>query len=764
MTHAEFLRRLLAATTTSAVADAINAFSEAHPDHIDWKPVGRANNRGTIEVGGDPGKMLVERVTNAIDAILDHEHDRRGGLPRCRTPREAAQSWLGVSPDGLHSMTPADRRRIANKVVMTIHDGDSRDRRTVDIRDFGQGLSAAQMPTTILSLNEGNKLNKFHLAGAYGQGGSSTFAASSYTLIATRSAADANAPVAFSLVYYQDLPAEQYKHGQYVYMVWDGRPLETPLPAADFQSGTLVRHYGYDLSGYPSPLGERSVYGLLQQGLFDPVMPVWLEDKPHNYRRVIKGSRNALNGAADEEAGETTGPEVAHRMELFHARLGDFGTLGIEYWVLPYRERTRPNAAFVNPLRPIIFTHNGQSHGDLPASIIKKDAELPYLTSRIVVHLDCNGLSPAAKRGLFVSNREDVRSGEVLRAIREELVRALRSDEELGRLNTEAEQQGLRARDEDAERRIRSEVARMLRVMGLQALDPVGGAGPADAQQPVTRPGRPRGPRPPVIPIPVVEPPTLLEFVGDRPVKFYPGQRRYLRIRTNAPSSYHSADPARSRFNLIVPAGLTHAGTTPLNGGRMRVMVDALADARIGSTGTITLDLTRPGMEPLRARLDYEITPMPETPPTGARISLPPFNPVPVTGPDDENWTRLEWPEDVSQVASQAVFNDGHLTIYYSLAFPNFVQAKARIERQSIPLAESYRQRYEIWVCMHSLLIWEEQRARDAAPQTQGEAQPPLTDEQQERVERAERCRLAVLASMFAAQEVQRPEVAATDE
>lgn len=755
MTQDQFLSALLAATTSAAVSDLVNKFCEEHPAEVNWQPVGnRPNNRGTIDIGGDTGKMLVERVTNAIDAVLDAEFVRRNGLPRCQSPREAAQRWLGVSPDGLHKMTIGERRKLADRVIVTVHEGDSRDKRTVDIRDFGLGLTSQQMPSTILSLNEGNKLNKFHLAGAYGQGGSSTFAASNFTLIASRSATPGSGPVAFSLVLYQDLPAEEFKYGSYVYMTWAGAVLEAAMEATAFKPGTLVRHYGYDLSQYPSPLGDRSVYGLLQQGLFDPIIPVWLDDKPHTNHRVIKGSRNGLNGAVDEgeeEGGEAPG-KVEYGSELFHASLGDFGTLGIEYWVLPHKgANKRPNAAFVNPLKPVVFTHNGQSHGSLPASIIKKDAGLPYLANRIVVHLDCNRLSPTAKRGLFVSNREDVRTGEVQRAIREELINALKSDEDLGRLNTEAEQRGLNERDLDAEKKIRTEVARMLRVMGFQSLEAIGGSSQGEADQP-TRPGRSRlGPRPPVVPIPVVEPPTLLEFVGDRPIKFYPTQRRYLRVRTNAPSTHHSPDLARSRFNPIVPPGLILAGTTPLNGGRMRVMVEAPADAHIGATGSIALELMRPGLESLRTQVEYEIVVMPETPPAAARIGLPPFNPIAVNGPDDPNWEERGWPADVSQVASEAIFSNGHLNIYYSLAYPNFVQTKMRLERTSTALAESFRLRYQLWVCMHSLLIWQEQQQQPAPGAMQNQ---PERAEGSEQHERAERCRLAVLATMFAAQEV----------
>jgi len=59
-------------------------------------------------------------------------------------------------------------------------------------------------------------------------------------------------------------------------------------PPQEFAGGTMVRHYGYDLSHYANPFGTNSVYGLLQRTLFDPVIPVWLDTRVHGYRRTIK--------------------------------------------------------------------------------------------------------------------------------------------------------------------------------------------------------------------------------------------------------------------------------------------------------------------------------------------------------------------------------------------------------------------------------------------------------------------------------------------
>ena len=369
MISTELLQALLQATAAEQVESAIEALRASQPD-IGTMPFGRReNNRGIIEVSTDPGRSLIERVTNGIDAVLEQGHDEHGGIPAARTPKEAAAAWLGVPNLGLSEMTANERRTLARHVQITLLEGEGKAARTVEIRDAGIGLSPAMMPDTILSLNESNKIQKHYLAGTYGQGGSSTLAVSKFTVIASRAPGSA---VGFTVAFFQDLPPEQYKTGRYVYLALSGTVLEADVPDSEFPVGTVVRHIGYDLSNYGSPLGPNSVYGLLNQVLFDPILPVWLDNHIHHYRRVIKGSRNALNGATDE-GDDSRGPSLTHRMPLFYVNLGDFGRIGIEYWVLsrPAPEATTtPIAAFVNPKRPIVLTINGQTHAELPQSLV----------------------------------------------------------------------------------------------------------------------------------------------------------------------------------------------------------------------------------------------------------------------------------------------------------------------------------------------------------------------------------------------------------
>jgi hypothetical protein len=171
----DYLLAFLRAETSGEIGQLLDNLFEQFGDRIKLIPLGnRENNRGQVEIGTDPGKGIVERITNGIDAVLELEHDRHNGRPECRSPREAAVSWLNVPSKGLFDLSPAKRRELASSVVVTVSDGDDKTHRTISVVDSGIGLKPEDMPSTILSLGESNKVEKLYLAGAFGQGGSST--------------------------------------------------------------------------------------------------------------------------------------------------------------------------------------------------------------------------------------------------------------------------------------------------------------------------------------------------------------------------------------------------------------------------------------------------------------------------------------------------------------------------------------------------------------------------------------------------------------
>ncbi|MCB1281784.1 MAG: hypothetical protein KDB18_09705, partial [Salinibacterium sp.] len=602
------------------------------------------------------------------------------------------------------------------------------------------GIEPEDIPQTILSLNADNKMDKLHLSGAFGQGGSATFASSEYTLIASRKrATDGSGVIGFTIVTYIP-PVGEQKLGRYAYLTCGGEVLQATSAPVDFPEGcaTVIRHFGYDLEAYPNPLGPRSLYQRMQSTLFDPVIPFWFENRLHSYNRTIKGSRTALNKG--EEGGKS-----AH-VQRFVSELSEFGRVKIEYWVL---QPGNKNNVFVNPRRPILLTINGQTHAEWSATLVRKDAELVYLTPRLVVHLDCNGLTFDAKRALFVSNREDSRTGLVQHLLQEELLKGLRSDEVLKELEEQARMAGSQKLDEEAEKTMRREVAKMLKDFGFSVKEPVGGAkvGPGGTGGGGGGGGGPRTPEK----IELADPPTFVKFLS-KLTTFYPGQRRFIGIKTDAHSNYHNPDhPETSKFNFIGQAPIQVAGTTALNGGRMRVILAAGENAEIGGEGVVAVELHRDGMTTLSAQLPFTIVEKPEKKGIGANINLP-FIDCQAISPGDDQWVGLGWPSDVHQVAADYVYLESKdtLQIRYSDAFPKYDQCARRMLLKSKASGESFKARFRIWLITNIVIHWQDTQVDETKIQDEAAVENDMIDDYR----RDEIRRLAKSAIMYAEREV----------
>ncbi len=753
-----FLNSLLEATNTQQVETALAAYLASNAASAKFQPVGRRpNNRGAIEVASDAARSMIERVTNMLDALLELEHEKHGGTPSCQSPREASSAWLNVpEKEGLSALSNKQRQDLAAKAIVRLEPGEGSQSRLVTVIDRGIGIEPDRLEGTILSLNESNKIQKHYLAGTYGQGGSSTFAFCKYAVIVSRRSGSDR--VGFTLVKYEDLPAEEFKTGRYVFLVMDDAPLEVAATEEDIEHGTIVRHFGYDLTGYTSALGSKSVYGILGRIMFDPVSAIRFENQVHNWNRTIKGARNALNGAVDDGDDSSKGPSLDHHVSMFNINLGDYGSIGIEYWVLARPEpvkgkkRTKPAENFVDATKPVVLTHNGQNQGEITGRIIKdaKDgADLPFLQTqgRMICHLNCDRLSPNAKRLLFSSTREQSREGYMLDRIRSELVGALKADDELVRLNEEAREQSLKEKDEDAQKNMRRQVAKLLRIAGAALHEAGGTKDQKDGDKEIKDKPSPVKP----LPIEAKDPPTFLRIVWDdeKEMPFYAGQRRYIRIETDANSDYHDPDDLNaSRMNFAVGDDLCVFGTSPLKGGRMRLGAECLESVVVGSAGSIRVELYRKGLPALSDEREYCITDPPEPKERSHSSTFPDFEVIAVSGPDDDDWEYVcENPDDVdvTRHASNFVMNEGKLYVYYSEAFPRFLTEVRRFEQQNDALASSFRSRYEMWLAVHSLLMYQE---------IESETGLELPEVAAEEMRRQERSRLAVIAAMVASQEV----------
>ncbi len=180
----------------------------------------------------------------------------------------------------------------------------------------------------------------------------------------------------------------------------------------------------------------------------------------------------------------------------------------------------------------------------------------------------------------------------------------------------------------------------------------------------------------------------------------------------------------------------------------MRIGVECSVSVVDGATGAVLVELHRQGLPVLSDEREYRIIGAPRPREPERQSSLPDFEVIPVPGPQDSNWMYIcddTDDVDVTRHASNFTANEGKLYIYYSEAFPRFATEVKRFERQNDAMASSFRTRYEMWVAVHSLLMYE---------QLEREELPEFTDEQAEAFWRQERVRLGVIAVMVASQEV----------
>ena len=180
------LAKAISAAKTAEDIEHLLAAAEAELGRQHWRDLGdRPNNAGTVQIASSAASALIERVTNAIDGMLELKaEEHAGALPA--SPRDAAREWFAVPRHGIGELSDSERRMLASNIRVILEDSGDPCRPTVRVIDRCIGQHPADAQATLLSLNENNKVGKPYLQGAYGQGASATYRFGKYTLIVTR--------------------------------------------------------------------------------------------------------------------------------------------------------------------------------------------------------------------------------------------------------------------------------------------------------------------------------------------------------------------------------------------------------------------------------------------------------------------------------------------------------------------------------------------------------------------------------------------------
>lgn len=309
MRDSELLRLLVSACTTAQVEAILRRLRVVSPEEyffdpdgnptarwrlgfLHWVPIGRdRGNSGRIKLAGEPTGPVAERCVNAMEAIIELERLRellvnpRAAMPS--TPRDAVLRYFDLPRlDEIPAMNPDERRekqqlinavRKKLEVHLTFEDREF----AFLVRDQGMGQPSDRVHTTLLSLGHTDKADKPYLIGVFGQGGSSAFAASHYSVLVTRRAPDLlpkGQPdrVGWSIV--REIKPKGTRDSYYGYLAQSEQDRSVPsidgtiADEVGFEPGSHFRHIKYDL-GRSGQSVARRLYPSLNHLLFNPILP-----------------------------------------------------------------------------------------------------------------------------------------------------------------------------------------------------------------------------------------------------------------------------------------------------------------------------------------------------------------------------------------------------------------------------------------------------------------------------------------------------------
>jgi hypothetical protein len=757
-THRDLLEALLKASKPSEIQSILKSVGDKANLGVEepfgsqgyhWRFYGdNESNMSTINLGSKPERSLIERITNAIDAVLEKEMLKKGGTSPS-SPMQAAKEWFGRPPtdidSGLFCWQTCAAHGHDRHVHVVLTPGDEEAFPTIDVIDEGTGIQPAEFPHTILSLHSGNKIKKRYLAGAFGQGGAATLAFCNYTIIVSRHFQSPQT-VGFTVVKLMNL-GESYKENAYVYLAvkhqdgtwtvpsctWNG-PIEMypSIPVnkwlKQFKSGTWVRHCGYEIAGFEKTLGPSpgNLCHLLHYKMFDPIIPfrvVDLRDPSSVEDELVIGARNQLMKLLEKPAlakGET-GTELRHYAprEMVNPLSEAEPSVAIEYWVaLNIRERKGrigprrySSSLFVDPHHPTIGTLHGQNQGELTSRLIK-DLQLSMVARHLVIHIDASRASKNVRTSLFASTREGFKESRAYNELMRVLMNRLQEDRDLYEIERELEEELLYKDTVEVNQEVQQEIASLLRDAGFEVKEPgkvaIRSKNSASTRFPTSPNRKFRDPEPlQTLPYPKV---TRFELVfPEEKISVHQQDNHIVRVETDADVCFDQ----EGRITIHTePRKLEAASKSQLRNGRMYWRLRPTPESSPGDRGSVIIALTKPDGKQIEARLPYEILPPREEKAKKAKrvvltFSIESVDPFEHPAKFEQIWPEANQ-EDVQTVAYRAKELSGRIIVYYSTAFTPYRRKLEEI-KDNQGLAEEFRKNYEIWIGYHAILQHQQQ-------------------------------------------------------
>lgn len=445
------------------------------------RPVGdRWGNRGLFTAaGGMVDHKLVELATNMHDAVIALAMMRGPGAePLSELQYATAFDSPLAAVDSLFANR--SRAELATEARIELHlagaAGEHRRLRSIVFRDFGTGMSPAELPSALFKVGSSRKDGVLWQQGAFGRGGLTVLPSCAAWVVVTRKdpallAVDEVDQVAVAVVRWVRVGNRQTDTAVYqVTSPWENDgdralPLAFSADACDFAPGTHLAVVAFEAEGiWVSRLGdERSLDTLLDTRLFEPALPASLVTPALGVRdtrtTVLRGLGRRLeeNPRADRRKGSEELPFMHDRVTY---------RLPIRYFMFPAGD-VGARRRFVARDHALIWNSNGQVHAHWTPAEFRHKTRLPKLADRILVVVGTDALPLPLRTSLFTADRTELlRNADAVR-LEEELVAFLDDWDELWRANNDLIRDAIRRSNSDRSTvGVARRISRALRVRG----------------------------------------------------------------------------------------------------------------------------------------------------------------------------------------------------------------------------------------------------------------------------------------------------------
>jgi len=472
MDNHKLFEQLLHAETEDSVDDVLSKAGYLD-DESAWCPFGGfENNFAAIgNQQSDPSGALVEKIINAIDAVLMAECYTRNidpeGSKAPKTMSQAVEQFYGVRDGRLDNLSSSEQTQLADNIHLVAVG--SKENPNYLIIDRGEGQTPAKFPETFVSLMRSNKIRIPFVQGKFNSGGTGILSFcgdKNYQLFVSRRRPgctvqpgdDTSDLWGFTIVR-RMLPSSGRKSSMYVYLapgcqvpsfradsikVLPGKsgPNRPATPyAIDMPFGTCVKLYNYRWKG-KTLLTTTGRYEI-EEYLHSPCLPFRITETrkytANYFSATVTGGW--ISATVEDEEGESRKLE-----EGFPAyavlNISEVGQL--PYQIAVFKTGTKKRHVPYG----IFFVVNGQVHGELPKDFISRRLKFDYLKDDLgplLVSVDCTAMNERVREDFFMASRDRIRKNEVYNDIEDRLTEALRNHPGLQEINQSRRKQVIEA-------------------------------------------------------------------------------------------------------------------------------------------------------------------------------------------------------------------------------------------------------------------------------------------------------------------------------